>query len=424
MCECCHPICSGRQACGRTSWGHTGGRSHRISPPSVCGACLYFSLKKYSAVPFPRRSWSRILCNNELIVPPLLGIFFFLLWGKISVRVTAPRFELTSQRQKVSWLPTEPSGRSVGLQLEKLRWNNKSAIDISNANPTCGHKEVRRSTGHIMVTTRYPDQQGSKSRQKLMRLYKQWHRPMPKRFTKPPYSISRAPSIDSNCCRLPMTSVLSNKTNKLRSNQFWLTSSSFSRPHTSYKNNENWNTEVHDDEGLWLVMPACEPASSRPKPCASLEKPNESCPFAAPSWPSWEEKGPWSDISFSLRNLPVRAFDSHAQGFSPPLARRQSSCPPPSPNLVRIHPIERYQALRDSVPCFSRAATPPEGHQIGARKRCAPGNTILSQPYRRRVSTDRLNCEGSQLAASLEGDPGPTPAGIDPPIPILRNKVS
>ena len=41
---------------------------------------------------------------------------------------------------------------------------------------------------------------------------------------------------------------------------------------------------------------------------------------------------------------------------------------------------------------------PHEGHQIGARKRRAPGNTIiLSQPYRRRVSTDRLNREGSQL---------------------------
>ena len=38
-------------------------------------------------------------------------------------------------------------------------------------------------------------------------------------------------------------------------------------------------------------------------------------------------------------------------------------------------------------------------------------NTILSQPYRRRVSTDRPNREGSQLAASLEGEPGPTPAG-------------
>ena len=54
---------------------------------------------------------------------------------------------------------------------------------------------------------------------------------------------------------------------------------------------------------------------------------------------------------------------------------------------------------------------PPEGHQIGARKRRTPENTILSQPYRRRVSTDRPNREGSQLSASLEGESDPTPAG-------------
>ena len=54
---------------------------------------------------------------------------------------------------------------------------------------------------------------------------------------------------------------------------------------------------------------------------------------------------------------------------------------------------------------------PPEGHQIGARKRRTPKNTILSQPYCRRVSTDTSDREGSQLAASLEGEPGPTPAG-------------
>ena len=54
---------------------------------------------------------------------------------------------------------------------------------------------------------------------------------------------------------------------------------------------------------------------------------------------------------------------------------------------------------------------PPEGHQIGARKRRTPDNTILNQPYCRRVSTDRPNREGNQLAASLEGEPGPTPAG-------------
>ena len=40
---------------GRTSRGHSGGRSHRIShPPSFCGTCLNFSREKDSAaIPFP-----------------------------------------------------------------------------------------------------------------------------------------------------------------------------------------------------------------------------------------------------------------------------------------------------------------------------------------------------------------------------------
>ena len=64
---------------GRTSRGHTGGRSHRIShPPSFCGACLNFSREKDSAIPFPRRPWSRILCTNDLIVLHPLGIFIFI----------------------------------------------------------------------------------------------------------------------------------------------------------------------------------------------------------------------------------------------------------------------------------------------------------------------------------------------------------
>ena len=99
----------------------------------------------------------------------------------------------------------------LSLQLKKLRRHYKSGIDLSNANTACGHKEVPRSTGHIMVTTRYSDQQGSKSRQKVTQLFKQWHRPISKRSIKHLYSISRAASIDSDCCRLPTTSVLSNK---------------------------------------------------------------------------------------------------------------------------------------------------------------------------------------------------------------------
>ena len=75
-------------------------------------------------------------------------------------------------------------------------------------------------------------------------------------------------------------------------------------------------------------------------------------------------KWPWSEISCSLRNLPVRAFDSRAQGSSPPLARKRSSCPPASPNLGRTHPVENYQTLRDSAPCLSRAATFPKGTKL------------------------------------------------------------
>ena len=109
-----------------------------------------------------------------------------------------------------------------------------SVIDLSNANPACDHKEAPKSTGHIMVTTRCSDQHGSKSRQKVMRLYKRWHRSIiSKGFIKPPSSISRATSIDSDCCRLPTTSVLSNKADILRSNQFRSTSPSpsFSATH-------------------------------------------------------------------------------------------------------------------------------------------------------------------------------------------------
>ena len=61
---------------GLTSRGHTGERSHRISHrPSFCGACLNCFREKDSAIPFPRRLWSRNLCTNDFVLQPLLGIF-------------------------------------------------------------------------------------------------------------------------------------------------------------------------------------------------------------------------------------------------------------------------------------------------------------------------------------------------------------
>ena len=76
VCVCCvfSPFILDIKFVGRTSRGHTGVRSHRISHPhSFCGACLNFSREKDSAILFPR---SRILCTNDLIVLHPLGTFF------------------------------------------------------------------------------------------------------------------------------------------------------------------------------------------------------------------------------------------------------------------------------------------------------------------------------------------------------------
>ena len=158
------------------------------------------------------------------------------------------------------------------------------------------------------------------------------------------------------------------------------------------------------------MKPAREPASSRPKPCASLKKPHESCPFAAPcgrrrkknyrgQTSAFPSEPPGSSLRFSCTGVQPSPDSSTIEL---PSAFAESGAYPPD----RALPSSPRQC---SLPLACRH--PPEGHKIGARKRRAPGNTILSQPYRRRVSTDRLNREGSQLAASLEGEPGPTPAG-------------
>ena len=55
--------------------GHTG----FLHLPSAVLALIFY-LEKDSAVPFPRRRWSRIMCANELIDLHLLSIFFFFLF--------------------------------------------------------------------------------------------------------------------------------------------------------------------------------------------------------------------------------------------------------------------------------------------------------------------------------------------------------
>ena len=74
---------------------------------------------------------------------------------------------------------------------------------------------------------------------------------------------------------------------------------------------------------------------------------------------------------------------------------------------MRTHPIEHYQALRDSAPRLSRAATLPKGTKLELGR----GTHLGTPSSANHTAADRMNREGSQLAASLEGEPGPTPAG-------------
>ena len=166
---------------------------------------------------------------------------------------------------------------------------------------------------------------------------------------------------------------------------------------------------------------AREPASSRPKPCASLKKPHEYCPFAAPCGPRRKKNN----------RAQTSAFPSETSRFKPVILAHRGSALPwlvddrAALRLRRsgVYPPDRAlpgSPRQCSLPLACRH--PPKGHQIGARKRRAPGKTILSQPYHRRVSTDRLNRKGNQLAASLEGEPGPTPAGKTLPHSYLETR--
>ena len=68
---------SGRQTCGRTSRGHTGGRSYRISPPSFCSACLNFSSRGGFSPSFPSSTVKSHFLYPRIYSSPLVGHDFY-----------------------------------------------------------------------------------------------------------------------------------------------------------------------------------------------------------------------------------------------------------------------------------------------------------------------------------------------------------
>ena len=126
---------------GRTSRGHTGGRSHRIfHPPSFCGECLNFSRENDCSHSFSSSTVKSNLCTNDLIVLHLLGIFFFFFF-LVRKNSRLPRFELMSQRVRSYEFTSELPGRARLLSNVPKGYRQFAASLItSHVRASCPHR--------------------------------------------------------------------------------------------------------------------------------------------------------------------------------------------------------------------------------------------------------------------------------------------
>ena len=133
------------------------------------------------------------------------------------------------------------------------------------------------------------------------------------------YSISRATSIDStrNVVAYPRPAFSATKLTHYAPTSFDNKSKFLKATHrTKIRKIEIPRSMVVKALSWW--KPAREPASSRPKPCASLKKPHESSPFAAPCGPRRKKKDRGQ----------TSAFPSETSRFAPLiLAHRGSALP-------------------------------------------------------------------------------------------------
>ena len=102
-----------------------------------------------------------------------------------------------------------------------------------------------------------------------------------------------------------------------------------SHGHTSCIKKENSNTEVHCGGGLEPVKLACDRASSRLKPCASLENSQRILSVRRSLFALVGRKQTMVRDHIYPKQSLVRALGSRAQVLSTPHARQQSSCPRP-----------------------------------------------------------------------------------------------
>ena len=155
------------------------------------------------------------------------------------------------------------------------------------------------------------------------------------------------------------------------------------------------------------MKPASEPASSRPKPCASLKKPHESCPFGAPCGPR-RKKNDRGQAS---------AFPLEISWFTPLILAHRGSAIPwlvddrAALRLRRIWCVStRWSTTRLSPTVLPASRVPPPSRRA-PNWSSEEAHTWEYHPqptiYRRRVSTDRSNREGSAVGCISRGSARP-----------------
>ena len=166
--------------------------------------------------------------------------------------------------------------------------------------------------------------------------------------------------IESNSDRVGLLSPTHGQRTRQQHGQMTFHSVLINHGHASCKNKENCGTEVQGDRGLELVKPTREPASGHPHPRASLKNAPGILPVRRSLLALVGRKQTVVRNQLSpLQQKPsaVRAAcGSRAQGFSPPLTRRPSSCPYSPDEVARPRrPTKLSTTL--PPPCLSRATS-------------------------------------------------------------------
>ena len=180
----------------------------------------------------------------------------------------------------------------------------------------------------------------SKYRRYYSILHKQWYRPASKQFLKLPYSLPKATrstrievaypqpafSVTQRINRHAPTSLMTYKPKLLKATR-----------REEMRKIEIPRSMVLMEALSWLVKLAREPVFSRSNPRASLE----SVPRILPVRRFFLALVGTKQTAVRNKLFPQKSPGSRHWT----LARRRSSCPPPSPNLVHTHPIECCCAL-------------------------------------------------------------------------------